>query len=69
MTVKTFTKIKEDNKKLNVFTTLTEDHAIIKAGESSARINDEKKLPLDGILVSVKDNFCTKSVPTTCASK
>ncbi|KAL7035472.1 hypothetical protein ACKWTF_008394 [Chironomus riparius] len=33
------------------------------------RINDGKKLPLDGILVSVKDNFCTKSVPTTCASK
>lgn len=64
-----FPKLKSFNKKFNAFITLTEDVAKKQAEESSRRITAGTKLPLDGVLVAVKDNFCTKNVPTTCASK
>lgn len=63
-----FTNLKSVNKELNAFITLTEEHAIKKADESAARIEAGKKLPLDGILIAVKDNFCTRNILTTCGS-
>lgn len=65
----TFPKLKSFNKKFNAFITLTEDVAYKQAEESSKRIAAGQKLPLEGVLVAVKDNFCTKDVPTTCASR
>lgn len=65
----TFPKLKSFNKKFNAFITLTEDVAKKQAGESSKRIAAGQKLPLDGVLVAVKDNFCTKDISTTCASR
>ena len=49
-------------------------HAYIHVGESAvgrARIIDKnpEKYPLRGMPVSLKDNICTKDMPTTCASK
>ena len=48
-------------------------HAYIHVDESSierARIIDkDPKLPLRGMPISLKDNICTKNMPTTCASK
>ncbi len=35
-------------------------------GRATAR--NTSKLPLDGLLVALKDNICTKRFPTTCAS-
>lgn len=57
------------NEKFNAFTTLTKDVTEQKLKESSSRFEAGKSLPLDGIFVAVKDNFCTKNVPATCASR
>lgn len=65
----TFPKLKIFNEKFNAFITLTEEKAAQQAEESKKRIEAGKRLPLDGILVAVKDNFCTKDVRTTCASR
>jgi aspartyl-tRNA(Asn)/glutamyl-tRNA(Gln) amidotransferase subunit A len=62
--------IKKWNDKYNAFITITQELAISKSIESSTRIQNEKKLSaLDGIVIAMKDNFCTKNIPTTCASK
>lgn len=66
----TLKDLKKLNEKLNIFTTTTEEVAKRQALKSSERYKHGKKLSdLDGIPIAVKDNFCTKDVPTTCASK
>jgi len=54
---------------LNAFDKVTEELSTNQMLESSARYNSGKERPLEGIPVAVKDNFCTKDIPTTCASK
>jgi aspartyl-tRNA(Asn)/glutamyl-tRNA(Gln) amidotransferase subunit A len=68
LTKNSFARIKTLNTKLNAFVTLTEDLALKKTQESAERIKNGKRLPLDGILIGVKDNFCTRGIATTCAS-
>ncbi|XP_046973155.1 glutamyl-tRNA(Gln) amidotransferase subunit A, mitochondrial [Vanessa cardui] len=59
----------KQTKELNAFIILTDEIAENHAIESEKRIYIEKKsLPLDGITVAIKDNFCTKNINTTCAS-
>lgn len=60
----------EQIKPLNAFVTLTSSSANDSA-ESCDRdvVNQLKNKPLFGIPIAVKDNFCTKGVRTTCASK
>jgi aspartyl-tRNA(Asn)/glutamyl-tRNA(Gln) amidotransferase subunit A len=60
--------LKKINGKLNAFITTTEDTALNQAKASAERCKNGKKLPLDGIIIAVKDNFCTKNISTTCAS-
>ncbi|XP_013141957.1 PREDICTED: glutamyl-tRNA(Gln) amidotransferase subunit A, mitochondrial [Papilio polytes] len=56
--------------KLNAIVTITEDVAETQGIESEKRFYIEKNIkPLDGITIAVKDNFCTKNIPTTCASE
>lgn len=56
--------------KHNPFITLTEDVARKQAEQSQKRHSDKEPLSeLDGLPIAVKDNFCTKEIATTCASK
>ncbi|CAB3232528.1 unnamed protein product [Arctia plantaginis] len=61
-------KAKQTNE-LNAFVTLTEDEAENHAIESEKRFYiDKNTKSLDGISIGIKDNFCTSSIVTTCAS-
>ncbi|TRY98006.1 hypothetical protein DNTS_032617 [Danionella cerebrum] len=54
---------------LNAFITVTEESAMEQAQRADKRLCTGKPLgPLDGVPFSVKDNFCTEYVRTTCAS-
>ncbi|XP_066527455.1 glutamyl-tRNA(Gln) amidotransferase subunit A, mitochondrial [Hoplias malabaricus] len=54
---------------LNAYITVTEELAMKQAQEADHRLLRGKPLsPLDGVPFSVKDNFCTKNIETTCAS-
>jgi aspartyl-tRNA(Asn)/glutamyl-tRNA(Gln) amidotransferase subunit A len=50
------------------FVTLTKDNALKIAEEVQKKIGEEKKM-LPGIPLAIKDNICTKNIPTTCSSK
>lgn len=56
-------QIKNNAKKLNTFITICEDSALKEAKTANL------SLPLGGIPVAVKDNFCTRNIRTTAASK
>jgi aspartyl-tRNA(Asn)/glutamyl-tRNA(Gln) amidotransferase subunit A len=54
---------------LNVFITVNEEKALKQARQSDERIAQGTARPLEGIPIAVKDNFCTKGIRTTAASK
>lgn len=59
---------KEDS--LNAYITVNKDSALDQAKEVQARLeNGERRSPLAGVPVAVKDNICTKGILTTCGSK
>lgn len=54
---------------LNAYITIAEETAMEQAERADKRLRTGKALgPLDGIPFSVKDNFCTENIKTTCAS-
>ncbi len=57
-----FEKVKETDKKHNLFITLSEK-------EAKNDANSVKKGVLSGLPISVKDNICTKGIRTTAGSK
>lgn len=59
----------ESEKNLNAFITTTLDLAKKQAEASQKKINSNEARKLEGIPISVKDNFCVKGIKTTCASK
>lgn len=57
-------------KPLNAYITVTDDVARVQASDADARQRRNSLLgQLDGIPVAVKDNYCVKGKPTTCASR
>jgi len=64
-----FKRIEAVEDKIKAYVTLTRDRALHQAGEAGDRIIDERKSPLFGIPVAIKDNICTEGIRTTCSSK
>jgi aspartyl-tRNA(Asn)/glutamyl-tRNA(Gln) amidotransferase subunit A len=54
---------------INAYTHLTRKEAEVAADEADRRIASGEAGPLTGIPIALKDNLCTRGVPTTCSSK
>ena len=62
--------IRAKNEENNAFITVLEEQAVTRAREVQKKIEKgELTSPLAGVPFGVKDNICTKDIPTTCASK
>lgn len=62
-------KAMETHRGLNAFITETAEHALEQAGKSDIKIGNNTADVLEGIPMAIKDNFCTKGIKTTNASK
>lgn len=65
-----FKKIKDLEKDINAYITITEEDALKQAKEVDIKIAKGETLsPLAGIPIGIKDNICVKDTKTTCGSK
>lgn len=62
-------RIKKYNPLINAFITVTEEEALRNAEAADKQIAKGINLPLLGIPLAIKDNFCTKGIKTTASSK
>jgi aspartyl-tRNA(Asn)/glutamyl-tRNA(Gln) amidotransferase subunit A len=63
-------RIDEREEELHAFNLVLADEARAAADAIDARVaNGEDPGPLAGVPIVLKDNFCTRGIPTTCSSK
>lgn len=62
-------RIEKYDKLINSFVTVTKDEAQKNAKIADKKISNGEDLPLLGIPLVIKDNFCTKDIRTTASSK
>ncbi len=62
-------RIKQFDKNLNSFITVTEEHALQDAKRADAAREKNQAGPLTGIPIAQKDIFCTEGIKTSCGSK
>jgi len=62
-------RIKQIDKKINAFITVTEDEALVMAKTADEKLSKGNDLPLLGIPIGLKDAFLTKDIRTTAGSK
>jgi len=61
-------RIEKVEDKVRAFVTVTAEMALKQAEAADNRIKEGEITPLTGIPALIKDNICTKGVPTTCSS-
>lgn len=65
-----FEQIDRVEPKVQAYTTLTREEALIQAKAADEKIKSGENItPLTGIPIAIKDNMCTKGMLTTCSSK
>jgi aspartyl-tRNA(Asn)/glutamyl-tRNA(Gln) amidotransferase subunit A len=70
LTEEVFRRIADTDEKVHAYITLCRDRALAEAKQADRLRQTEQNLPsLTGIPVAVKDNFLTRGIRTTCASK
>lgn len=70
LTERYLARLEQTNQSLNAFLHVTAETALCSADASDARrVKGECLGLLDGIPFAIKDNICTKDIPTTCASR
>jgi len=70
LTASVFRRIAETNERVHAYVTLCQDTAFAQAKAADQQLaRGEMSSPLLGIPLAVKDNFLTRGVRTTCASK
>jgi len=62
-------RIEKFGKELNCYITVTSERALADAAESDKRYANGTARPLEGIPIGIKDNFATKGIRTTAASR
>lgn len=62
-------RIRNVEKSIDAYVTVTEDQAISDARLADQRISDRTQSNLTGIPMQLKDNICYSGIPTTCSSK
>ncbi len=62
-------RIKEKDPQIKAFIKVTEEEALKAAEEADRSRKEGEKRPLLGLPLAIKDNICTRGIPTTCASR
>lgn len=62
-------RIKEHDSSINAYITVCEEKALLQAKEADNKLKEGKITHLTGIPIGVKDNYLTRDILTTCASK
>jgi aspartyl-tRNA(Asn)/glutamyl-tRNA(Gln) amidotransferase subunit A len=69
LTAAIFDRIEETEGRIGAYITTCRETAMARARRADREIADGSAGPLAGIPIAIKDNICTRGIPTTCASK